>query len=239
MSGKGVTLYTAGTTNGWKASILLEELQLPYKVRLIDLSANEQKEEWYLKINPNGRIPAIVDDDHGDLPIFESGAVMLHLAEQDPKGAFLPKDIRKRAEVISWLMFNIGGIGPMQGQASHFVRYAPEQIEYGIKRYTNEVRRLYGIMEKHLSGGREWLAAGQYTIADMANFSWIYMHEWAGVEIDDLPNLKAWLQRIEERPAVQKGLDVPEENVKKQMARDPKKKEEMIAWAKNMMGSHK
>ncbi|KAL0023698.1 hypothetical protein WJX79_003791 [Trebouxia sp. C0005] len=211
----------------------------PYKVHAISLSKNEQKEEWFLKINPNGRIPAIVDHDEGDLPVFESGAIMIYLADKDPSSKFLPKDTRKRAEVISWLMFQMGGLGPMQGQANHFVRYAPEKIEYGVKRYTNETRRLYGVIEKHLSDGRDWLAAGQYTIADMANFSWVFMHEWAGIEVDDMPHLKAWMKRIEERPAVQKGLDIPEENVKKQMARDPKKKEELIEGAKKMMISHK
>lgn len=236
---KGITLYTSGTPNGWKASILVEELQTPYQVHAISLSKNEQKEEWFLKINPNGRIPAIVDHDEGDLPVFESGAIMIYLADKDPNSKFLPKDTRKRAEVISWLMFQMGGLGPMQGQANHFVRYAPEKIEYGVKRYTNETRRLYGVIEKHLSDGREWLAAGQYTIADMANFSWVFMHEWAGIEVDDMPHLKAWMKRIEERPAVQKGLDIPEENVKKQMARDPKKKEELIEGAKKMMISHK
>lgn len=237
-SDKGITLYTSGTPNGWKASILIEELQIPYKVHAISLSKLEQKEDWFLKINPNGRIPAIVDHDEDNLPVFESGAIMLHLAEKDPKGTFLPKEPRQKAEVISWLMFQMGGLGPMQGQANHFVRYAPEKIDYGIKRYTNETKRLYGVIEKHLSDGREWLAAGQYTIADMANFSWVTMHEWAGVEIDDMPHLKAWLKRIEARPAVQKGLDIPEENIKKQLARDPKKKEEMIESAKKMMVSH-
>lgn len=239
MSGKGITLYTAGTPNGWKANILVEELHIPYKVHAISLSKNQQKEDWYIKINPNGRIPAIVDHDEEDLPVFESGALMIYLAERDPAGTFLPKDKRKRAEVISWLMFQMGGVGPMQGQAHHFIRYAPEKIEYGIKRYTNETRRLYQVLEGHLSEGREWLAAGQYTIADIANFAWIYEHAWAGIDLDEMPHLKAWMQRIESRPAVQKGLDIPEENIHKQIAKDPKKKQELIEEAWKMMVSLK
>jgi len=227
MSGnKGITLYTAGTPNGWKANIICEELGIDYKVHPISLSKNDQKQDWFLKINPNGRIPAIVDHDEGDLPVFESGAVLIYLAEKYNK--FLPTAPRQKAEVISWLMWQMGGLGPMQGQANHFVRYAPEKIEYGIKRYTNETKRLYEVMERQLSDGREWLAAGQYTIADMAAFGWVYAHDWAGVPIDDLPNLKAWLKRIEERPAVSKAVDIPEESFVKAQQRDPKKKEELI-----------
>lgn len=226
-SKKGVTLYTAGTPNGWKANILCEELGIDYKVHPITLSKNEQKEDWFLKINPNGRIPAIVDHDEGDLPVFESGAVLIYLAEKH--GKFLPTGTREKAEVISWLMWQMGGLGPMQGQANHFVRYAPEKIEYGIKRYTNETKRLYEVIERHLSdGGKQWLAADQYTIADMAAFGWVYAHDWAGVPIDDLPNLKAWLKRIEDRPAVAKAVDIPEESFVKAQQRDPKKKEELI-----------
>lgn len=235
--GKGVTLYTGVTPNGWKASILIEELQIPYTVHAIDLSKNEQKEDWFTKINPNGRIPAIVDHDEGDLHVFESGAIMMHLAEKDPAGTFLPKDVRKKAEVVSWLMFQMGGIGPMQGQANHFLHYAPEKIEYGIKRYTNETRRLYGVIERHLSDGREWLAAGQYTIADMANSAWIYGHAYAGIEIDDMPHLQAWMKRVEERPAVQRGMNVPTKNPMK--AKDPQQQQKTIEDAQKTMVSHK
>ncbi|KAL3153807.1 hypothetical protein ABBQ32_013388 [Trebouxia sp. C0010 RCD-2024] len=236
---KGVTLYTAGTPNGWKANMIIEELKIPYKLHAIKLSDNDQKQEWFLKINPNGRIPAIVDHDEGDLPVFESGAIMIHLAEKDPNGTFLPKDTRKKAEVISWLMFQMGGIGPMQGQANHFVRYAPEKIEYGMKRYTNETKRLYGVIEKHLASGKEWLAADQYTIADMANFAWIAWHDWAGVQIDDMPHLQKWMKRIEERAAIQKAMDIPETSFVKQYENDPQKKQEMIDGAKKFMGSQK
>ncbi|KAL0034891.1 hypothetical protein WJX77_011658 [Trebouxia sp. C0004] len=196
MSSKtGLTLYTAGTPNGWKASILLEELGIPYRVHAIAMAKNEQKEPWFIKINPNGRIPAIVDHDEGDLPVFESGAIMIYLAEKH--GKCLPTNTRSKAEVISWLMFQMGGLGPMQGQAAHFVRFAPEQIE-------------------------QWLAAGEYTIADIANFSWMYVHQMAGITLDDLPHVQAWMKRIEERPAVRRGIDVPEPFDKAAM-QDPKK----------------
>lgn len=229
-------MYTAGTPNGWKASILLEELGIPYHVHAIAMAKNEQKEPWFIKINPNGRIPAIVDHDEGDLPVFESGAIMIYLAEKH--GKFLPTNIRSKAEVISWLMFQMGGLGPMQGQAAHFVRFAPEQIEYGIKRYTNETKRLYGVIEKALSDGRQWLAAGEYTIADIANFSWMYVHQMAGVTLDDLPHVQAWMKRIEERPAVKRGIDVPEPFDKAAM-QDPKKVQKAIDMVRKFTGTHK
>lgn len=232
---QGISLYTAGTPNGWKASILLEELGIPFNVHAISMSKNEQKEPWFTKINPNGRIPAIVDHDEGDLPVFESGAIMIYLAEKT--GRFLPTDVRKRAEVISWLMFQMGGIGPMQGQAAHFVKFAPEKIEYGIKRYTNETKRLYGVIEKALSDGRQWLAADEYSIADMANFTWMFVHEMAGISIDDLPNVKAWMQRIEERPAVQRGIDTPEP-FDREAHKDPKKLQETIEMVRKFTGTH-
>lgn len=237
MSSKtGLTLYTAGTPNGWKASILLEELGIPYHVHAIAMAKNEQKEPWFIKINPNGRIPAIVDHDERDLPVFESGAIMIYLAEKH--GKFLPTNIRSKAEVISWLMFQMGGLGPMQGQAAHFVRFAPEQIDYGIKRYTNETKRLYGVIEKALSDGRQWLAAGEYTIADIANFSWMYVHQMAGITLDDLPHVQAWMKRIEERPAVKRGIDVPEPFDKAAM-QDPKKVQEAIDMVRKFTGTHK
>lgn len=232
---KGITLYTAGTPNGWKASILLEELGIPYNVQSIAMAKNEQKEPWFIKINPNGRIPAIVDHDEEDLPVFESGAIMIYLAEKESK--FLPSNTRGKAEVISWLMFQMGGIGPMQGQAAHFVNFAPEKIEYGIRRYTNETRRLYGVIEKALADGRQWLAAGEYTIADMANFSWMYVHHMAGVSVDDLPNVKAWMKRIEDRPAVQRGIDVPQP-FDREAHKDPKKVQEAVDMVRKFTGTH-
>lgn len=200
-----LTLYTAATPNGHKVSILLEELGLEYKVRHIDLGAMEQKEEWYLAINPNGRIPAIVDHDEGDFAVFESGAILIYLAEKS--GRFLRADRQGRSLALQWLMFQMGGVGPMQGQAGVFRRYAPEKIAYAIDRYTNESRRLYEILDRRLSEN-EYLA-GEYSIADIATYPWIAAHEWSGVPIDGLVHLQQWMQRIEARPAVQRGMDIP------------------------------
>ncbi|KAK9810507.1 hypothetical protein WJX72_011963 [[Myrmecia] bisecta] len=233
---KPFTLYTAGTTNGWKGSIPLEELGVPYNVKAISFSKNEQKEDWFVRINPNGRIPALVDHAAGDLAIFESGAIMWYLAEKaDPSGLLAPKDLSKKAEVMSWLMWQMGGLGPMQGQLSHFSKFAPEQIPYAIERYSNETERLYQVLEDQLSK-HEWLAADQYTIADIASFCWVYAHEFAGISLADKPHLKAWLERIEARPAVQRGLDVPEPNLIKQARQDPELAKRMVEEAKAKMG---
>ena len=201
-----IDLYTSATPNGWKASILLEELGVPYELHAISLSKQEQKTPEYLKINPNGRIPTIVDRDEGNFAVFESGAIMIYLAEK--YGRFLPRDVKGRSEVIQWVMFQMGGIGPMQGQANVFFRYAPEKIPYAIERYQTETKRLYRVLETRLEG-REYLC-GEYSIADIANWSWVSLHFWAGVEVDDLPNVKAWLERIRARPAVQRGIVIPE-----------------------------
>jgi glutathione S-transferase/GST-like protein len=201
-----IELFTAATPNGWKASITLEELGLPYTVRKISFDKKEQKEPWFLQINPNGRIPAIIDHDEGDFAVFESGAIMIYLAEK--AGRLLPRDAKGRSLVIQWLMFQMGGIGPMMGQANVFYRYAPERIPYAIDRYQREVRRLLEVLEGRLAG-REYLA-GDYSIADIANWSWVRGYKWSGVSIDGLPNLKRWLDAIAERPAVQRGVDVPE-----------------------------
>jgi glutathione S-transferase len=202
-----IDLYTAPTPNGWKVSILLEELGIPYRVRPIRLMDGEQKEPWYLKINPNGRIPTIVDRDNDDFPVFESGAILIYLAERE--GSFLPRDVKGRSVAIQWLMFQMGGIGPMQGQAHVFFRYAPEKIQFGIDRYQNETKRLYTVLDTRLKDA-EFLA-GDYSIADMANYPWVKLHGWAGVEIDDLPHLQRWMDAIAARPAVQRGLAVPGE----------------------------
>ncbi len=200
-----IDLYTAPTPNGWKVSILLEETGLPYTVHPIRLHEGQQKEPWFLKINPNARIPAIVDRDNGDFAVFESGAILIYLAEKT--GRFLPTDPKKRSEVIQWLMFQMAGIGPMQGQAHVFFRYAPEPIPYAIERYQKETARLYRVLDTRLAD-RDYLA-GDYSIADIAAWPWVRLHPWAGVAIDDMPNLGAWLDRIAERPAVQKGIGVP------------------------------
>ena len=201
-----IDLYTAPTPNGWKASIALEELDLPYEVKPIRLDKMEQKDAAYLAICPNGRIPAIVDRDEGDFAVFESGAILLYLA--DKTGQLMPRDAKGRSLVEQWLMFQMGGIGPMQGQSNVFFRYAPEKIQYAIDRYQNETKRLYTVLDHQLAGN-EYLA-GDYSIADIANWAWVSIHGWAGVAIDDLPNLQRWLDKLAARPAVQRGRAVPE-----------------------------
>ena len=202
-----IDLYSANTPNGQKAAIILEELELPYSVTAIDLGAKTQKESWFLELNPNGRIPVIVDRDNDDFVVFESGAILLYLAEKADR--LLPRDPKQRSRVVQWLMFQMGGIGPMQGQANVFFRYAPERIPYAIGRYQEETMRLYGVLEKQLAG-REYLA-DDYSIADIAAFPWVRKYSWAGLNIEKLPNVRAWLDRIEARPAVQRGLRVPEQ----------------------------
>ena len=201
-----IELFTAATPNGWKASITLEELGLPYKVRRIDFDKREQKEPWYLKINPNGRIPTIVDHDNGGFAVFESGALMIYLAEK--AGKLLPTDVKGRSLVIQWLMFQMGGIGPMMGQANVFYRYAPERIPYAIERYQREVRRLLEVLDTRLAEN-EFLA-GDYSLADIANWSWVRGYKWSGVTLDGLTHLTRWLEAIGKRPAVKRGVDVPE-----------------------------
>ncbi|HBQ12914.1 MAG TPA: glutathione S-transferase [Myxococcales bacterium] len=200
-----ISLYTAATPNGWKASIALEELALPYETRALDLMQGDQKDAAYLAINPNGRIPAIVDHDEDDFAVFESGAVLMYLAEKT--GRLLPTEPKARSRVIQWLMFQMGGVGPMMGQANVFFRYTPEKIPYAIERYQRESRRLFEVLDGQLAD-REWLA-GDYSIADIANYAWVHTYSWSGVSVEGLPHLKAWLERIRHRPAVQRGLAVP------------------------------
>ena len=200
-----IDLYTAPTPNGWKVSIMLEELGMPYNVRPIRLQENEQKEPWYLRLNPNGRIPTIVDPDAGDFAVFESGAILIYLAEKT--GRLLPTDPKGRSTALQWLMFQMGGVGPMQGQAHVFFRYAPEQIPYAIERYQGETARLYRVLDTRLRD-HEFLA-GEYSIADIATWPWVRIHDWAGVSVDDMPSLKRWIDAIAERPAVRRGVDVP------------------------------
>jgi GSH-dependent disulfide-bond oxidoreductase len=201
-----IELFTAATPNGWKASITLEELAIPYKVRRIDFEKREQKEPWYLEINPNGRIPTIVDHGNGGFAVFESGALMIYLAEK--AGKLLPADVKGRSLVIQWLMFQMGGVGPMMGQANVFYRYAPERIPYAIERYQREVRRLFEVLDTRLLD-REFLA-GDYSIADIASWAWVRGYKWSGVTLDGLPHLTRWLEAIGARPAVKRGVDVPE-----------------------------
>jgi GST-like protein len=200
-----IDLYTAATPNGWKASVALEEMDIPYSVHAISLSNGEQKQDDFLKISPNGRIPAIADRDEDNFAVFESGAILIYLAEKS--GRFLPTDVRGRSRVIQWLMFQMGGIGPMMGQANVFSRYWTEKIQSVIDRYQNESKRLFTVLESQLEDN-EYLA-GDYSIADMANWCWVRTHEWSGVAIDDLPNLQRWIAAIGARPAAQAGIKIP------------------------------
>ncbi|NOX50065.1 MAG: glutathione S-transferase [Gammaproteobacteria bacterium] len=201
-----IDLYTASTPNGWKASVTLEELQLPYAVHPVNLSSAQQKEEWFLKMCPNGRIPAIVDREQGDFAVFESGAIMMYLAEKT--GQLMPRDAKGRSEVVQWLMFQMGGIGPMMGQANVFFRYFPEKIQPAIDRYQNEGRRLFEVLDNRLAES-EWLAA-EYSIADIANWCWVRSYKWSGIECDDLVHLKRWRDAMRERPACERGVQVPQ-----------------------------
>jgi len=200
-----IELFTAATPNGHKVSIALEELGLPYQVRVLSFDKREQKAPKFLRINPNGRIPAIVDHDNDDFPVFESGAILIYLAEKT--GRLMPSDPKGRSRVIQWLMFQMGGIGPMQGQANVFYRYFPEKLQPAIDRYQHETRRLYEVLDGRLAE-TEYLA-GDYSIADIATFPWVRAHDWAGVSVDGLEHLQRWLAAIESRPAVQRGLQVP------------------------------
>lgn len=208
MSQPDIHLYTAATMNGYKPVIFLEEAGVPYDLTFIDFAKQEQKAPDYLKLNPNGKIPTIVDRDE-DRPIFESGAILWHLAKK--YGKFLPEDAVGQSEVLQWLFFQVGHVGPMMGQAMYFQRIAApngHEEPFSINRYVTETRRLLEVMDTRLEG-REWLAADQYTIADMATYPWARAYVWAKVEIDGLPNLKAWFDRIDARPAVQKALTIP------------------------------
>lgn len=216
-----IELYTAATPNGHKASITLEELGLPYRVHRVDLLKGEQKRPEFLKLNPNGRIPVIVDGEADDFVVFESGAIMLYLAEKT--GQLMPKDARGKSLVTQWLMFQMGGVGPMMGQANVFFRYFPEKIQPAIDRYQNECRRLFEVLDRRL-GGSEWLA-DEFSLADIANWAWMRTYKWSGVSIDGLENLQRWNDAMYARPACRKGIDVPEkspdtndENVAKKFA---------------------
>ena len=203
-----IALYTWTTPNGRKVSIMLEELGLAYRVHAINIGQGDQFKPEYLKINPNGKIPSIVDPDGPDgvpIALMESGAILIYLAEKH--GKFLPPSGRQRHEVLQWLMFQMGGVGPMFGQTHHFLRAAKEPVPYAIGRYTKETRRLYGVMNERLKD-RECLA-GAYSIADIATYPWIARHEWHKVELGDFPGVKRWFDAISARPAVQKGMNVP------------------------------
>ena len=200
-----IDLYTSNTPNGYKVSIMLEEIKLPYNVIAVDLVNKEQKKAEYLKLNPNGRIPTIVDQENENFVVFESGAILIYLAEKT--GYLLPENPVKRSEVLQWLMFQMGGIGPMQGQAHVFYRYAPEKIEYAIGRYQRETRRLYEVLDLQLRDNP--YLAGEFSIADIACWPWVRIHNWAGVELTGLEHLERWITDLYARPAFQKGICVP------------------------------
>ena len=216
-----IDLYTAATPNGHKVSIALEELGLPYNMQVIDLSKNVQKEDWFLAICPNGRIPAIVDRDAEDFAVFESGAILIYLAEKT--GQLMPSDVKGRSLVMQWLMFQMGGIGPMMGQANVFFRYFPEKIQPAIDRYQGECRRLFRVLDNRLKD-HEFLA-GDYSIADIANWAWVRTHRWSGVEVDDLPHLLRWRDQLRARPAVAKGIEMPRSSLDLRTDDDEKAKQ--------------
>lgn len=204
-----ITLYTWGTPNGRKISIALEELGLDYTVRAVDITRGEQLAPDFLALNPNHKIPVIVDDDGPDgapITLIESGAILIYLAEKT--GRLLPTEPRARIEVIQWLMVQMGSVGPMLGQAHHFRRFAPEVIPYAVERYSKEAARLYGVLDTRLSG-RDWLAGSDYSIADIATWPWIARHEWQGIDLAAYPAVKRWFDAIAARPAVQRGIEVP------------------------------
>ncbi len=224
-----IELFTASTPNGIKVSIALEELELPYTLRAIDLGAGEQKQDWFLALNPNGRIPVIIDHDNDHFTVFESGAILIYLANKT--GRLKGSDEKNQSEVLQWLMFQMGGLGPMMGQANVFYRYAEEKIPFAIGRYQREVRRLLEVLDTRLKG-RQFLA-GDYSIADIANWSWAKSHAWSGVDIEGLENLKRWLEDISKRPAVERGAKVPQDFLSKIKQDD--RAAEVVKSGKNML----
>jgi GST-like protein len=204
-----IDLHTAATPNGFKVSIALEELAVPYTVFPVDLRRGQQFTPEFLRINPNNKIPAIVDHDAGGLTIFESGAILVYLAEKT--GRLLAPSGPARYAALQWLFFQVGGTGPMFGQAHHFRAYAQEKIPYAIDRYTNEARRLAGVLDRHLAD-TPYLAGNDYTIADIANLPWLRLHEKLGIDLATLPHLVRWMSEIQSRPAVTRGLAVPPRN---------------------------
>lgn len=226
-----IELYTAATPNGHKISIALEELELPYRVHQLSLSDGDQKDLAYLKLNPNGRIPTIIDRDNHDFAVFESGAILLYLAEKT--GKLLPHNADNRSRVIQWLMFQMGGIGPMMGQANVWFRYWEETYQPAIDRYQHETRRLFEVLDSQLQG-REFLV-GELSIADIANWAWVKSHKWSGVELDDLANLSAWVQRLWARPAFQKGVETPPSDIDKEDSSKQDKAQEFVRGARNML----
>jgi GST-like protein len=210
-----IELYTSPTPNGYKVSIMLEEIGLDYEVHAIDLGKQEQKAPEFLAMNPNGRIPVIVDHDNDDFVVFESGAILIYLAEKS--GQLLPTDPRGRSRVLQWLMFQMGGLGPMMGQANVFYRYFEEKIPAAIHRYQHEGRRLLEVLNGQLAG-RDYLC-DEYSIADIATWPWAVTHRWSGIDVTGLDHLQAWLERLANRPAVARGRNIPQRPSKRDTTR--------------------
>ncbi|KAK4684653.1 GSH-dependent disulfide-bond oxidoreductase, partial [Tremellales sp. Uapishka_1] len=235
-------LYTVNTPNGVKVSVLLEELVAAYGPEVVNydyfpisFKDQEQKSPEFLKINPNGRIPALVDDNHGGHNVFETASILIWLVENyDKENKFWFSDPLERSKAISWIMFGQGGVGPMQGQANHFFRYAPEKIPYGIKRYQEETQRLYTVIEDGLNAGKgEYLVGDKFSIVDISLFGWVRAHEWAGIDIAPTPKVKAWLERIAARPAVAAGTQIPPKEAPKtglSKEEEEKQTKEAAAW---------
>ena len=210
-----IDLYAWPTPNGYKISIALEEMKLPYKVVAIDIGAGDQFKPDFLKISPNNRMPAIVDSEGPDgkpISVFESGAILIYLAEKT--GQFMPKDTRGKVKVLEWLMVQMASVGPMFGQNGHFRTYAPEKIQYALDRYGNETKRIYGVLDRRLAEAP--YLAGDYSIADMATFPWTRSHARQGIEIAEFPNVKRWIDAIVARPAVEKGLELLKDRIRTQ-----------------------
>jgi glutathione S-transferase len=243
-----IHLYTTQTPNGIKISITLEELGIPYKVTKIDISKNTQKEPWFLEINPNGRIPALTDTfpDGNTIRLFESGSIQQYLVDQYDKDYKIsyPRGTREYYEMTNWLFFLNAGVGPMQGQANHFLRYAPEHIEYGVKRYQNETRRLYKVLDDHLKTSKSgYLVGDKCTIADIAHWGWVTAAFWAGVDISRFPALQAWDDRMLLRPGVEKGRHIPDPHRMKELSKDSEKMKEYAEksrqWVQGMAADAK
>ncbi len=226
-----IDVYSWPTPNGHKVHILLEECGLPYRIVPVNIGEGDQFKPEFLAISPNNKIPAIVDPEGPDgapIALFESGAILVYLAAKT--GRFLPESARGKYDVLQWLMFQMGGVGPMLGQAHHFRIYAPETIDYAVERYTREANRLYGVLDRRLEG-REWVAGDEYSIADIAIFPWLRSHKNQGVELETYPNVKRWFDVIAARPAVQRGLQVLAD-VRRPAPTDPK-------WRENLFGAQR
>ncbi len=205
-----IELYTWKTSNGKKATIMLEECGLPYNLHPIDISTDIQFSDEFVSINPNSKIPAIIDPDGPDgnpYTVIESGAILMYLAEKT--GKFMPKDMAKRFEVIQWVMFQMGGIGPIFGQVHHFKRAAKEKVPYAVNRYYNECLRLYGVLDSRLSG-RKYLANDEISIADFCVLPWVFRHTWQEIDLDEFPNVRHWYDSLMVRPALSRGMNLPE-----------------------------